>query len=132
VLVASPGYAARIGELESPEDLEELECLVHPGLPSWEFHHEGERYRPRLGSAGRIRANNSAALLAMARSGLGVALLASWLVDASVRAGRLVELLPEYSAPTAPIQALTAPVSHMPARVRLFLDFLDEALEDVP
>jgi DNA-binding transcriptional LysR family regulator len=81
---------------------------------------------------GRFAANNSEALLMMARSGLGVALLASWLVDADVRAGRLVARLPEYELPgapvQAPVQALLPPGRHTHPRVRAFLDHMAEAL----
>jgi DNA-binding transcriptional LysR family regulator len=77
---------------------------------------------------GRFAANNSEALLMMARSGLGVALLASWLVDADVRAGRLVARLPEYELPGAPVQALLPPGRHTHPRVRAFLDHMAEAL----
>jgi hypothetical protein len=64
----------------------------------------------------------------MARSGLGVALLAGWLVEADLRARWLVSLLPDFETPPAPIHALMPPARHVPPRVRAFVDFLAERL----
>ena len=60
----------------------------------------------------------------MARGDLGIAMLASWLVDDDIRAGRLVPLLEEYAPPRAPICALTPPGRLLPARTRLLLEHL--------
>ncbi len=129
-LVASPGYVARSEPLQVPADLRDHPCLLHTGLSPgdvWVFEHDGRTLRAPI--RGRFSANNSEALLAMARGGLGIALLASWLVDPEIRTDRLVAVLPQYRAPAAAIQALMPPGPHVHSRVRLFVDALAEALD---
>ena len=128
-LVAAPGYVRRAGRPESPRDLQDHECLLHTGLAfgeRWAFKRAGRSFQVRV--RGRFSANNSDALLQMSRSGMGIALLAAWLVDADLRRGRLVPILPDYEAPDAPIQALIAPGRFVQPRLRVFLDFLEDAL----
>lgn len=128
-LVASPGYLASHPEPSEPRDLRDHECLLHTGLTAgdtWVFRRGGKTLRAPV--RGRFSANNSEALLTMAKAGVGVALLASWLVDADLRRGRLVELLPEYTLPPAPVHGLTPPGRFTPPRVEAFLQAMAEAL----
>ena len=124
-VVASPDYLERYGIPIAPLMLEEHCCLLHTGVRTrvvWAFS-EGER-TIKASVSGRIAANNSEALLTMAREGLGVSLLASWLVDDDLRSGRLVPILEKYTLPSAPVQALTLATKYTHPRVRVFLDWL--------
>lgn len=128
LLVASPPYLKQHGAPKSPSDLASHTCLLYSEVSAgaiWVFRRENEEYRAQV--RGRFAANNSEALLHMAKAGFGIALLASWLVGDDVRRKRLVELLPEYQAPLAPIHALMAPGRHIHPRVRAFVDFLADA-----
>lgn len=131
-LVASPEYVASRGAPCSPMDLVSHDCLLHSNLrdrDTWRFGAPGQgKATTPVRVRGRFAANNSEALLAMARSGHGVALLASWLVDEAIRAGHLVPLLTDYTLPAAPIHALLPPGKHVRPQVRTFLDFLAEAM----
>jgi DNA-binding transcriptional LysR family regulator len=129
-VVASPGYVKLHGAPRSPRELADHECLVHTrlsGRTTWSFRHRGKSHRVTV--HGRVSVNNSEATLALARSGLGICMLASWLVDTEIRAGRLVPLLDGYQPPDAPIRALTAPTRRIPPRVRALLDHLRTGLE---
>jgi DNA-binding transcriptional LysR family regulator len=129
VLVASPAYLKLHGTPHHPSELAGHSCLVHSGSNAsdlWLFHSGKKRYRAQV--RGRLTANNSEALLLAVQSGLGIALLAAWLVEAEVRRKRLVVLLADYSAPSAPLNALMAPGRHVHPRVRAFVDFLAERL----
>lgn len=129
-LVASPGYIKAHGQPDSPKELERHECLLHNDLGGrtvWSFSDGDKRYR--ISVRGRVAANNSEATAAMARSGLGICLLADWLVDADLRSGRLVQLLPELTPPSAPIRALTPPGRHTPPRVRALIEHLRDNMQ---
>jgi DNA-binding transcriptional LysR family regulator len=64
----------------------------------------------------------------MARSGLGIALLADWLVEGDLKEKKLVALLPEFAAPPAPIYALTPPGRYSTSAVRALVEHLAASL----
>jgi DNA-binding transcriptional LysR family regulator len=127
-LVASPGYLEQHRAPRTPRELKEHSCLLHTGLRTgdvWSFRRGGKAVQAPV--RGRLSANNSEAVLVMARAGLGVALLAEWLVEADLKSGRLVSLMPDYAPPPAPIQAVMPPGKYLHPRVRAFIDFLADA-----
>lgn len=129
-LVASPAYVKAYGRPETPRDLLQHQCLVHGEIDAaarWRFGRERGAEIP-VSVRGRVAANSSEAVLVMARSGLGIALLAEWLVAEDLRKKRLVALLPGFPAPPAPIYVLTPPGRFMPAAVRALSEHLAAAL----
>jgi DNA-binding transcriptional LysR family regulator len=64
----------------------------------------------------------------MARKGLGLALVADWLISEDVRRGRLVRLLTEYATPPAPVYALSPPGRFPSTTVRALSDHLAEVI----
>lgn len=125
-VVASPAYLARAGVPESPGALRDHACLVHRGSRAgavWRFRQDAQEVTAPVGG-GTFSANHSEALLALARAGHGVALLASWLVDDDLASGALVTLLTDWSLTPAPIRAVLPPGRYTPERVRRFVDFL--------
>ncbi|MEZ4465179.1 MAG: LysR family transcriptional regulator [bacterium] len=134
LLVASPAYLLARGAPRSPADLRQHDCLVDvdgitPG--GWRFG-RGVSLEPPVAVRGRFTANNSEAVLEAARRGLGIALLADWLVGDDVRRGRLVPLLDDVSAPPAPIFALRAPSAFPSTALVALIDHLAAALAALP
>ncbi len=124
-LVASPLYLERHGVPKKPRDLERHQCLLHTEgsmRAAWSFRRGNRTQHVRVG--GRVATNNSESTLHMARAGLGIALLASWLVDAELRNGALVAVLEDYQPPAAPICALTPPGRFVAPRVRALMEAL--------
>ena len=60
---------------------------------------------------GRVATNDSEAVLHMVRRGLAIALVADWLIQEPPNQG-LIELLEDYTSPTAPIIAHIARTLH--------------------
>ena len=131
-LVASRTYLDAHGTPKHPYDLSSHTCLLHSGIDNrvtWQFHRGDELLRVDVG--GRFRANHSETLLEVCKQDHGIALLASWLVDAALARGELVEVLSEFEAPKAPIQALFASKRHTPSNVEAFVVFLQEVFGEV-
>lgn len=130
VLVASPGYLKIRGRPVVPKDLTEHECLVHGDGSvgtTWRFQRDSSA-AVAVSVRGRIAASNSEAVLLLARSGLGVALLADWLLGPDLASKRLVPLLEDYAAQPAPIYALTPPGRFTSPAVRTLIEHLATAL----
>lgn len=118
------------GQLSDPEELRGLQCFHHTDIgrgSSWTFR-RGDEERT-IPVRGRFAANSSEAVLEMVRHGHGVALLAGWLVDDLIASGELVALLPDWTAPDAPIRAVMPPGRHIHPRTRTFIDFIGAALK---
>ncbi len=85
---------------------------------------------------GPLTANNTEALHAAARDGLGIALLPTWTMGDDVRSGRLVRLLPGHEADLhaqeTAIHAIYPHARHLSAKVRAFVDFLVEKFRPTP
>ena len=128
-VVASPDYLAQAGTPGSPQDLASHAVVRHSGAlrgEPWVFK-QGDRI-VRVPVQARLFANNSQALVAAATAGVGLALLADWLVDPYIERGELVSVLNDVEAPPAPIHALMAPGRMSHPRIRAFVDGLADAL----
>lgn len=102
VVCASPAYLARHGTPAVPQDLARHNCIT--------YEYAAPRNRWPLRGP----------------DGAGIAFEPDFIVEADLRAGRLVALLPGYAAPRSPIYAVFPTRKHLSAKVRLFVDYLVE------
>lgn len=133
VLCASPEYLARVDPLSQPQDLRTRPCLTTAEQPGecWYFRPTGATAYQEVAVRGPLRTNDAEALMEAALAGVGIVLLAIWLVGPELRAGRLVHLLPEWEVAITPgperaIWGVYPPKRVVPPKVRVFLDFLQE------
>lgn len=133
VICANPDYLREVGPIETPADLLRGERLAFAmqADENWYFRHVGTEERHQVTVTGRLRLNDSEALLACALAGQGFALLPSWLVHDEVDAGRLRLPLVDWEASIAndfnrSIWAVYAPKKIVSPKVRVFIDFLSE------
>ncbi|MDN8616328.1 LysR family transcriptional regulator [Variovorax ginsengisoli] len=120
-LVASPDYLAQHGRPASAEDLQRHRGVFYTnrGVADWQFRRDGELVSVRASRA--LRVNNGDMMRDACEAGLGIALLPTFIVGESLRAGRLVaidiglpseeEFLyvahPEGRSPSAKLRAMT-------------------------
>jgi DNA-binding transcriptional LysR family regulator len=130
VVVASPAYLARHGEIREPADLTRHNCLcfnLKSSLNEWPFVQDGQHISVPV--SGNTRADNGESLRQLAVAGLGLARLATFIVDDEIRGGRLVPVLEDYHPnDTLAVYAVFFDQKYMPARIRCFVDFLVEKL----
>lgn len=124
-LFATPSLVDR-GLPTHPEDLAQLPLLAGTEDTEWTFTSaDGEATKIEVRQP-RLRSANAGIRLQAALAGLGVARITATYCAQSVREGKLVQLLPLYSCAPLRIYALLPGRRHMPAKVRSFLDALEE------
>lgn len=128
LVVASPEYLQRHGTPKTPADLDQHNCLnfnYRRSIEGWTFR-VGNRSK-QFHVAGNFLANSGESLRLMSLGGAGIARMASFMVGADVRAGRLVSLLQDFiKADSEDVHALYIGHARLAARVRVFMDFLVE------
>jgi DNA-binding transcriptional LysR family regulator len=126
MICASPEYLARRGTPGKPEDLSEHECLSFSpaALAHWRLTDQDGAYRVPV--SGRLQVNHGQALRVAALHGLGIVLQPAILLEADVRAGRLVRLFPTHELPSRPMSVVYLPDRYRSLKLRSFVDFLVE------
>lgn len=131
LLCAAPGYAAAHGLPATPAELADHECLLYTqGTEGrqqvWSLQRGGETARVRV--QGGFAANNGDILQRAAMAGRGILMQPDFIARPAMARGDLVPVLPDWDAGPLAIQAVYTQRSHLSARIRTFLDFLDEYL----
>ena len=130
VIVASPEYLARHPAPARPIDLLDHDCarLVRGRrvFDNWMFKEDG-RVR-EIQVQGTLLTNNSEVMHEWALAGRAVTIKALWDVEDDIQAGRLVQLLKPFQCDELNLYAMYATRTHLPPRMRLFIDFLVQEL----
>lgn len=131
VLCASPAYLARRGRPTSVEDLANHDCLLlhRPGLGILPWMVQSPEGPRPLRVDGAITCDNGDLMRALAVAGHGLAFKSAWDIAEDVRAGRLVPLAGDVILPDAHIYAIYPSRRYLPARIRLFVDHLQQELQ---
>ncbi|MFH6598295.1 LysR family transcriptional regulator [Ectopseudomonas khazarica] len=128
VVVASPAYLERHGTPQQPEDLLQHNCLrfnFRRAEPNWPFIREGQGFSLKV--CGNIECSSGEALAQLAREGAGITRIGEFSVTEDLQRGDLVPLLQAFNpGDREPIHAVFVGGTAMPARVRVFVDFLVE------
>jgi DNA-binding transcriptional LysR family regulator len=129
VLVASPTYLRKQGTPRAPEELPEHACITFTGgtAPrSWTLQGEGRTVE--INVAARLSINDFDLLAEAVRAGVGIAAMPAFLCAADLRAGRLRQVLPDWSWVEAPLQAVYPTARHLSPKVSAFIELLRERL----
>ena len=98
----------------------------------WELTGPGGRQIAVRVAEPKMRANNGDIILAAARAGQGIAYSPLFMAGDDIRAGRLVPVLPDWRDERASVFAVHAHTRFVPAKVRVFIDFLAEKFAGKP
>lgn len=133
VAVASPAYMSGRVPPADPGDLAELDGIVMRSSRTGRVHHRTMRDAAGGEMPVRLRetivVNDPAAMREAATLGLGVALLATSDVLPSIERGELARLLPRWYVDAGSISIYYATRTLLPAKTRMFVDFVVEAFE---
>lgn len=103
ILCASPKLIESTGPIEQPDDLTGIPCILRDQEKAqWEMSCGGKNHSHRISGANLVVSTVELSL-AVARNGLGVALLADVVVRKDIEEGRLVHILPEWRVADIPV-----------------------------
>jgi DNA-binding transcriptional LysR family regulator len=135
VTVASPSYVEKHGRPTKPSELADHACiqvrnsLTGEPLGDWQYHQQGSEIQS-VKTAGRLLVTEVGTMLGACLAGVGIARVKAIGIRDLLAQGLLVELLPDWHGETFPLYALY-PSSHLPAaKVRAFIDFVVEVIEE--
>lgn len=126
MVCASPAYLAAHRAPRVPADLGRHNCLLRIGHDQWRFR--AGRRPASIAVRGNYHADTPELLRQAALAGNGVTLLPSFLIAGDLAAGRLRPLLERYELEPAAIYAVYPHQRHLSPNVRVFVDFLIEAI----
>ncbi len=134
VLCASPGYLARYGTPQTPEELMSHQCLCYTNLPEpqkWRLiDSEGGSHSVRVEN--RMQANNGQIILEAAAAGHGICLSPTFIAYQTILEGRLVPILTDYRIPEATAYAIYPNRRFIPQRVRVLAEYFRELFGERP
>jgi len=128
-VVGSPKYFKVREQPQNPSDLETHECvrrrLASGAIYRWEFERRGKKVE--IDVPGRISLDDTGLMQEVALAGLGLAYLSAWQVASDVKAGRLIQVLDDWT-PSFPGLCLYYPGRrHVPAGLRALIELIRES-----
>ena len=128
LLCASPDYLARRGQPAVPRELAGHDCIVirenERAFNNWQLTDGTQQVTVKVHSP--LAVNHGEIAVDWALTGHGIILRSEWDIAADLRAGRLVRVLPDWIGIAADIHAIYPQRHLLTAKVRAFVDFLDE------
>jgi len=132
VLCASPAYLEKHPRPTQPSDLLQHNCVIFSHGPSeWLFERNGATEAVVV--SGNLRVSNGEVVREALLQGLGIGRVATFMVGQELANKQLVQLLDDYQMPTAHFNIIYPQRRHLPSKVRVFIDFLTNAIDhDAP
>lgn len=131
-LVGSPAYFAKRRKPKVLDELASYDCLLSTTISprdTWVFDFKGKRQEVLIDP--RIRCTNSEWLRQCTLRGMGIALLPNLMIDNDLAEKKLVRLLPGHEALSQKwLYGLYLPNRYLQAKVRLFLDAIQDGLQE--
>ncbi|NEJ71721.1 LysR family transcriptional regulator [Rhizobium phaseoli] len=128
MLVCSPAYFESHPMPKSPAEVADHNCLQYAYYPygeEWRFE-DGEGKQESVKIGGNVVSNSAEMLRFLTLNGQGIFLAPSFVVFDDIAEGRLVKIMPDYRPVEFNINAVYPNRSHLPTKVRLFIDLLAE------
>ena len=131
ILCAAPAYIDRHGQPESIADLAQHICLPAHNHESWRL--EGPDGQIAYRAEGPLITNSSEVIREAVISGAGIALRSTWDIGPELKSGKLIQVLPQWEGTKhLAVSALYPSRQFLPAKVRLFVDFLADLYGPTP
>ena len=132
-VVATPAYLQNRGVPRHPDDLSAHSCLHYTYLstgPDWVFASPAGEIRVRVPST--FRSNNGYALRDAMLAGHGITVMPIVFIQDELSRGAVTQFLEAYTPPPIPVNAVYPSGRFVSAKVRRFIDFLQERVPRIP
>jgi DNA-binding transcriptional LysR family regulator len=131
ITCASPAYLARMGTPATPDALGAHQVVNYASrfptaMPAWEYVAHGKRDVVAMNSV--ISVNNVEGYLAAALAGMGLIQIPAFDVCELLESAELIEVLPQFRAPSMPLTFLYARRRNVPSRIRIFQHWVSDLL----
>ncbi|WP_042878589.1 LysR family transcriptional regulator [Cupriavidus necator] len=125
ILAASPRYLDRKGTPRSVEDLVNHEMMIYAyaNRPNELAFTRGDEQRV-VTVPSKMESNEGQVLRAAALEGMGILVQPKYIIYDDIVAGRLIPVLDDWDLPRLTVNIAFQTRNHLPARVRLFIEFL--------
>lgn len=136
LLCATPAYLARHGTPEHPQELRQHSCISLGETAAdarWKFRRDGKSVVVQ--TRGRYAANHTGVRLDAVKRHLGIGSLPRFTASDALAAGEIVQVLPAWefiSSYSGRLWLLWSAGRHMPAKIRVLIDYLTEKLSARP
>lgn len=130
VFFAAPDYFAKHGRPKHPHDLAKHQCIVRTarvGADIWPFTLDGKVKTIKV--SGRFRGNGAGVINEAATHGLGIAIAPLWHIRPLIERGLVEVTLARFSPPPIPVHASWSATRVLPAKTRMFIDFLSQRIK---
>lgn len=130
VMAASPGYLAANGVPKHPDDLKSHRMLIYNLAKDPTVLHlsRGDEHRDvEISSA--VDSNEGQVIVSTGLAGLGILIQPLYIIHDEIVAGRLVPVLLDWALPPLTINIAYQSRRHLPAKIRVFTDYLVERFE---
>lgn len=125
IIVASPDYIETRSKLEHPKDLTTWNFVSFSLVPDRLELKKDSTLTENVWGNVIAKANSASSVQALCMQGLGVAALPYHLVEADLKSGRLVHILPDWSDPKIlPIYLVWIPNADLNLAAREFINFM--------
>jgi DNA-binding transcriptional LysR family regulator len=131
-LCASPAYLKKFGMPSTPDDLARHRCIIHRQNDDahgvWRLTKGRKTESVKVG--GTLSSNDGDVVLNWALDGHGILLRSEWDAAKYLQSGRLQVVLDDYKPAPADLFVFYPSRRNLPARVRSFIDFLVDSLNN--
>lgn len=130
LLVAAPVLRKQVARLREPQDIGALPFVANTALREparWSFSRNGLGHQAIVVHPA-ISLDATLAVLEAVRQGAGLSVLPDFVVAEDLAAGRLIQVLPKWDLPSGGIHAVFPAARFRPAKVRAFVDLLQERM----
>jgi DNA-binding transcriptional LysR family regulator len=133
IICASPEYLAQLGQLKDPHDLSKLDVVkIGEGMQDELYeliHASGETISVKVKPS--IVTNHIAAALNCIVQGAGVGVVPLFMAGEYILSGRMIPLFPEWQLKPEPISVVYPSRQYLSLKVRRFIDFLVNEIEEL-